>query len=182
MTTPLNGKYLLMKRMIPVMLLMTAVFSMASLTAVSQPADSLTLYKKFPFIPSFQLMKADSSMFYMKDAIPKKTVAVVIIFSPACSHCQHQAQEITSHMQALANVHFLFATGYPLNEMKQFISDQGLDRFPNIVVGQDKGQNLGSFYQIRGLPGIFVYNKKGELVAEFNTNVSADILAEAIKK
>ena len=112
---------------------MVALFSITWLPAVSQPDDSLALYKKFPFIPSFQLMRADSSLFYMKDAIPKKKAAVVIIFSPACSHCQHQAQEITSHMQALAKVHFLFATGYPLSEMKQFISDQGLDRFPNIV-------------------------------------------------
>jgi len=170
-----------MKRMITLSLLV-ALLTGSWFTAVCQPADSLTLYKKFPFIPSFQLMRADSSLFYMKDAVPKKSMAVVIIFSPSCSHCQHQAQEITSHMQELANVHFVFATGYPLHEMQQFISDQGLDRFPNIVVGQDKGQNLGSFYQIRGLPGIFVYNKKGNLVAEFSTNVTAAALAEAVKK
>ena len=171
-----------MKRIVTLTLLLIAGFFISCQPASSQPADSLAIYKKFPFIPSFQLMRADSSLFYMKDAIPKKTVAVVIIFSPACSHCQHQAQEITSHMQALSNVHFLFATGYPLSEMKQFISDQGLDRFSNIVVGQDKGQNLGSFYSIRGLPGIFVYNKKGDLVAEFNTNVTAEALVEAVKK
>lgn len=152
-------------------------------TAISQPADSLLPpHKQFPFIPSFQLMKADSSKFYMKDAIPKKTAAVVIIFSPGCSHCRHQAQEITSHIQLLANVHFLFATGYPINEMKQFISDYGLDKFPNIQVGYDWGLNLNSFYKMRGLPGIFVYNKKGKLVAEFSNNVTADVLAEAVKK
>lgn len=182
MIRPLNSKYLCMKQLVKLLLLLIVLFSISWFAAVSQPADSLSLHKKFPFIPSFQLMRADSSLFYMKDAIPKKSMAVVIIFSPTCSHCQHQAQEITSHMQELANVHFLFATGYPLHEMQQFISDQALDKFPNIVVGQDKGQNLGSFYQIKGLPGIFVYNKKGNLVAEFSTNVTAAVLAEAVRK
>lgn len=171
-----------MKRIIILPLFVLTGLSTAWLPAFSQTADSLPVYKKFPFIPSFQLLKADSSLFYMKDAIPKNQAAVVVIFSPSCSHCQHQAQEITSHIRQLANVHFLFATGYPLPEMKQFINDQGLDRFSNIEVGQDKGLNLGSFYKIRGLPGIFVYNKKGALVAEFITNVSASTLADAVKK
>lgn len=147
----------------------------------SQSADTLAIYKKFPFIPSFQLMKADSSVFYMKDAVPKNHAAVVIIFSPGCSHCRHQAEEITGHIQSLTNVQFLFATGYPVNEMSQYISDYGLDKFPNIMVGQDKGLNLSSFYRVKGLPGIFVYNKKGKLVAEFATNVTAATLAEALK-
>lgn len=148
----------------------------------SQPSDSLPVYKKFPFIPSFQLMRPDSSLFYMKDAVPKNHAAVVIIFSPGCSHCRHQAEEITSHMQSLADVEFLFATGYPVNEMSQYINDYGLDKFPNILVGQDKGLNLGSFYQIKMLPGIFVYNKKGQLVAEFQSNVTADTLSKALNK
>ena len=172
----------MMKQVTILSFLFLATLCHVSSTGFCQATDSLSPHKQFPFIPSFQLMKADSSKFYMKDAIPKKSAAVVIVFSPGCSHCRHQAQEITSHIQLLANVHFLFATAYPINEMKQFISDYGLDKFPNIQVGQDKGMNLNSFYKIKALPGIFVYNKKGKLVAEFVSNVTADVLASAVKK
>jgi thioredoxin-related protein len=178
----LHLKLLLMHQRIILLLLLFIGLSSTWHIAISQANDSLPPYKQFPFIPSFQLIKADSSKFYMKDAIPKKMAAVVIIFSPTCSHCQHQAQEITSHMQQLANVHFVFATGYPITEMKQFISDYGLDKFKNIQVGHYKGMNLGSFYKVNNLPGIFVYNKKGKLVEEYATNITAAALTEAVKK
>lgn len=163
-------------------LLLSGLF--AGQSSVAQTAaDSVPLYKKFPFIPSFKLMKVDSSTFYMKDiAEAKKQPTVVVVFSPSCSHCQHQAEEITSHMKDFENTTFLFATGYPLNEIQQYSDSYGLDKFPNIYIGQDYGRNLVSFYKITSIPGIFVYNKKGKLVEAYSTNVKAETLAAALKK
>ena len=127
-------------------------------------------------------MKADSSFFVMKEVTKKKKPTVVIIFSPTCSHCQHQAEEITSHMKELKDVTFIFSTLYPIQDMAQYISSYGLDKFPNIFVGHDKGYMLGSFYKINSLPGIFVYNKKGKFIKEFETNVKAETLVEALAK
>ncbi len=166
---------------------MTACILLVSLFAEKNSfaqtgTDSVPLYKKFPFIPSFKLMKVDSSTFYMKDvAGAKKQPTVVIVFSPSCSHCQHQAEEITSHMKDFENTTFLFVTGYPLTEIQQYINSYGLDKFPNIYIGQDYGRNLASFYKIKSIPGIFVYNKKGNLVQEYDTNVKAETLAAALK-
>jgi len=144
-------------------------------------SDSIPIYKQFPTIPAFKLMRADSSFFMLKDVVKKKKPTIIIIFSPTCSHCQHQAEEITSHMKDLANVTFIFSTLYPVPEMQQYINDYGLDKFPNITVGHDKGYNLGTFYKIGGLPGIFVYDKKGKFITSFETNVMADKLIAAVK-
>ncbi|MEO7311920.1 MAG: redoxin domain-containing protein [Chitinophagaceae bacterium] len=145
-------------------------------------SDSIPLYKQNPIIPSFKLMRADSSFFQLQDIVKKKHATVVIIFSPTCSHCQHQAEEITSHMKDFENVNFIFSTLYPVQDMKTYINDYGLDKFPNITVGHDKGYNLGTFYQISSLPGIFVYDKKGKLVANFESNVKSETLLEALAK
>ncbi|MES2776454.1 MAG: redoxin domain-containing protein [Bacteroidota bacterium] len=150
-------------------------------TAFSQ-SDSIPIYKQHPTVPDFKLMKADSSFFMMKDMVKKKHPTVVIIFSPTCGHCQHQAEEITSHMKDLQDINFIFSTLYPVQEMKTYISDYGLDKFSNITVGHDKGYILGSFYTINSLPGVFVYDKKGQLVREFGTNVKAEALLEALKQ
>lgn len=150
--------------------------------ANAQKTDSVPRYKQFPFVPSFKLMKTDSSIFVMKDVVPQKSAAVVVVFSPLCSHCQHQAQEITSHMKDLSDVTFLFATTYPLSDIQTFINDYGLDRFPNIHIGQDRGAYLGAYYQIKGIPGVYVYNKKGNLTAAYSTNVKAETLVKALSK
>ena len=170
------------QKMIAVCLLLMGLFESQSSFAQTN-TDSVPLYKKFPFVPSFKLMKVDSTTFYMKDvATAKKQPTVVIVFSPSCSHCQHQAEEITSHMKDFENTTFLFVTGYPLSEMQQYINSYGLDKFPNIYIGQDYGRNLANFYKIRSIPGVFVYNKKGNLVDEYDTNIKAETLVAAMKK
>jgi len=159
----------------------TTAFCFVAVLSFSQ-SDSIPIYKQYPTVPAFKLMKADSSFFVMKDLVKKKKATVIIIFSPTCGHCQHQAEEITSHIKALKDVTFIFSTLYPVPDMAQYISSYGLDKFPNIYVGHDKGYMLGSFYKIKSLPGVFVYNKKGNLKAEFETNVTTEILLNALQK
>ncbi len=126
-------------------------------------------------------MKTDSSTFVMSESAKKKKPTVIIVFSPTCGHCQHQAEEITSHMQALKDINFLFCTAYPMPDMREFISHYGLEKFPNITAAHDYGFMLNTFYKINSLPGIFVYDKKGKLKTRFETNVTAQNLVDAIK-
>ncbi len=144
------------------------------------PTSSLPPYKVSNTVPAIKLMHADSTFFIVKDMVKKKMATVVIIFSPTCSHCQHQAEEITSHIGDFKDVNFIFSTSYDVKDMKQYISDYGLDKFPNITVGHDKGYNMGSFYKIQSLPGIFVYDKKGQFITNFETNVKAQTLLDAL--
>jgi thioredoxin-related protein len=150
-------------------------------TTFAQKTDaSLPPYKQSPTVPPLKLMRADSTFFTVKDLVKKKMGTVVILFSPTCSHCQHQAEEITSHIGDFKDVNFIFSTSYDVKDMKQYISDYGLDKFPNITIGYDKGYNMGSFYKIQSLPGIFVYDKKGQFVTNFETNVKAQTLLDAL--
>ena len=125
-------------------------------------------------------MRADSSFFMMKDMVKKKKPTVIIIFSPTCGHCQHQAEEITSHIKELRDVTFIFSTLYPVPDMRQFISSYGLDKFSNITVGHDKNYMLNTFYKLKSLPGVFIYNKKGKLVVSYETNVKAETIVKAV--
>lgn len=151
-------------------------------SSVFSQSDSIPLYKQFPTVPAFKLMKSDSSYFQIKDVIKRKTPTVVIVFSPTCNHCQHQAEEITSHMKDLKDINFIFSTPYSVEEMKQYMNTYGLDKFPNINIGHDKGYIMGTFYKMASLPGIFIYDKKQKLVATFDTNVKTDTILQALKK
>jgi thioredoxin-related protein len=167
-----------MKKIIIFALLFVCVTSVFAQT----PDAPLPPYKLSPTVPPLKLMRADSSFFVVKDMVKKKMATVVIIFSPTCIHCQHQAEEITSHIGDFKDVNFIFSTTYDVKDMKQYISDYGLDKFPNITVGYDKGYIMGSFYKIQSLPGIFLYDKKGHFVTNFETNVKAQTLLDALAK
>ena len=43
-----------------------------------------------------------------------------------------------------------------------------LAAYPNIKAGTDKGYFLGTFFHVRSLPAIFLYDEKGKLKAEFD--------------
>ena len=71
-------------------------------------------------------------------------------------------------------------SSYGLDEIQQFVASYGLDHFQNITVAQDPGFNMGTFFELKSLPGIFVYDKKGKLKTHFETNVLANELLNAI--
>ncbi len=167
----------LLRNILPVIFLsLIAVFAFSQSDSIPLP-----LHKQFPTVPAFKLMKTDSSFFVMNEFGKKKKATVVIVFSPTCGHCRHQAEEITGNMRTLKNINFIFGTAYPVSDMAVFISNYGLDKFANIIVGHDKALMLSGFYKMYSLPGIFVYNKKGILKAEFETNVTTQMLLDALK-
>src|SRR3954469_18961054 len=104
-------------------LFMICLCLMTISTHLFAQSDSIPVYKQHPTIPDFKLMRADSTYFQVKSRVDKKKPTVIVIFSPTCGHCQHQAEEITGHMKELKNVNFIFSTAYPVNEMKQYIDD-----------------------------------------------------------
>ncbi len=112
----------------------------------------------------------------------KKHPTIVIYFSPTCGHCQHQAEEITSHIKQLEDVQILMVTSHPLYEIRQFIDTYAINHFANITVARDPDFNMGRFYELKSMPGIFIYNKKGKLKKAFDTNVKIEDLVAALEE
>ena len=172
-----SGKLLLFWSMKKLLILTVVLFAGTLLFA--QP-DSLPAYKQTPTIPHIPLLQLDSVQFIAKSVVRKKHQTVVIFFSPTCSHCQHQAEDITGNMKDFKDVDFLFVSAYSIPEIKTYVDTYGLYRFPNITVGQDPAFKLGEFYSMKSLPGIFVYDKQGKLTASFETNIKPEKLKEVL--
>lgn len=158
------------------------VFLLLLLQVTAQDSTKINTlnYKTLPAFPAFPLLKTDSSKFNSVSIYQKGEPALVIYFSPTCSHCQHQAEEITARMKDFKNYPILMVSSYSMEEIKQFADSYGLGHFKNITVAQDPGFNMGTFFELKSLPGIFVYDKKGKLKTHFETNVVADDLIKAL--
>ncbi len=145
-----------------------------SITAHAQD----TLYKQFPFIPSFKLLRVSDSSIITKSDIPKKKSVLVIIFSPDCDHCQHETEEIKKNIKLFKKAHILMVSAMPFAALKKFYTDYGLKDISNITVAYDKPYYLGTFYKVRTFPSIFLYDKKGNFKKEFDGNVPVEKIAE----
>jgi hypothetical protein len=65
--------------------------------------------------------------------------------------------------------------------MKSFYQNYGLDKFDNITVGQDFQYLLPTFYQIRFMPYLAMYDKKGNLLTTFEGTMKIEDLVSVFK-
>jgi thioredoxin-related protein len=129
-------------------------------------SDSTKLppFQRFPTLPPVQILLSDSSTVYTKAQIPNGKPVLFMIFSPDCSHCQHETEDMIAHMDELKNVHIVMITMQPLWMMKDFVEKYGLEKYSNIVVGKDTYYFTPGFFDIRNIPFMAIYNKKGKLI------------------
>jgi thioredoxin-related protein len=148
------------------------------LVTVAQ-SDTAYPYKRFPTVPPFSLMQADSSVL-TKDNL-KKGPVLLMFFSPSCDHCQHQVSDMLKRIDDFKHVQWVLATYQPFEEMVEFIKTYDLAKHANIKVGRDTKFVLPPFYHIQSLPYLAVYNKKGALVNTWQGNVPIETLLKALQ-
>lgn len=142
-----------------------AVFIVLSayISAGAQGVDTVPPYKKDPNIPSFLVMKTDSSWFSI-DSLPKYDYTAIVYFSPTCGHCQLMAKDIASKLDSLKQVFFLFVSYNPLTEIKGFSDYYELSNRSNVRVGRDPKYHIPSFYRVQYTPFTAVYDKNRKLI------------------
>ena len=155
------------------LLINTGLFAQTDSTAAPLPA-----YKSFPELPPLKLLLTDSTTWYTKDDIPKKKQTLIIIFSPECEHCQHETEALIAHINDFKNIQILMSTTLPFSEMKEFYNHYELGRYKNIVVGKDISYLLPVFYNIRMLPFMAFYDKKGTLIDVFEGSLPIEKVLE----
>ena len=146
-------------------------------------SDSTKLppYQRYPALPPIQILLSDSSTLYTKAQIPNGKPVLFMIFSPDCSHCQHETEEMIAHMDELKDVQIVMITFHPLWMMKDFITTYGLSKYPNIVVGKDVYYITTGFFDIHNIPYLAMYNKKGNLIEGFEGSLPIPKVIDILK-
>ncbi|MEI6947242.1 thioredoxin fold domain-containing protein [Paraflavisolibacter sp. H34] len=132
--------------------------------AFAQADTTLPPYKRFPTLPPLQLYLGDSTTKYTKASIPGNKPVLIMLFSPDCSHCQHTAEEMLQYKEEIKNIHIVMATLHPIWMMNEFVQKYRLTELPNVVVGKDVHFILPPFYNVKSLPYLAFYNRKGALL------------------
>ena len=159
-------------------LLLLLLIGFIAVSAMAQ--DSLPVYKRFPTVPPFKIVRVPDSSTYKKDDLKKRKATVIMIFSPDCDHCQHAAKDVLANAVLFKKTQIVMASYAPYQSILNFYNDYGIAGQSNIVMGMDPGYFFGSFYSIRSFPTIIVYDKKGQLVKMFEGSVAFSKIAESL--
>lgn len=151
------------------------------ITYAQVDSTKLPPFQRYPTLPPVQILLSDSSTLYTKAQIPADKPILFMIFSPDCSHCQDETADMVTHMDELKNVHILMITMQPLWMIKDFVEKYGLARYPNIVVGRDINYFTPGFFNIRSIPFMAIYNKKGKLVEGFGGTIPFSTVIEILE-
>jgi thiol-disulfide isomerase/thioredoxin len=149
----------------------------------SAQTDSTKLppFQRFPSLPPVQILLSDSSTIYTKEQIPKDKPVLFMVFSPDCSHCQDETTDMVAHMDELKDVHIVMITMRPLSMMKDFIDKYDLAKYSNIIIGKDIYYFTPGFFDLRNIPFIAIYNKKGKLVEGHGGTVPFETVIEILQ-
>jgi thiol-disulfide isomerase/thioredoxin len=141
-------------------------------------ADSLPVYKRFPYIPQFTIYKAPDSTEFTRENLKKKPT-IFIIFSPDCEHCQRETKDLLTNIDKFKKTQIVMVTYLPYEEMMQFYKDYKIANYPMITMGRDTKFFFPVFYSVGNFPSIFVYDKDGDLKQSFEGTVSIDKIVAA---
>ena len=159
--------------------LFTCIF--ISCTAFSQTAttEETPVYLRFPTIPEFTVYKAPDSTAFTRNQLHKKEATIFMIFSPDCGHCQHEAEMLTQNIQKFKNTQIIMITYLPYDEMIKFYHIYKIANYHQITMARDTRFFFPVFFNVKNLPSIFVYDKKGNFKKAFEGDVKPEtILAE----
>ena len=160
------------------------VFVFISLTALAQKdsVDMSAPFRKNPVIPSFDLLRPDSSTHLTKADISAKHKTLLMFFSPECTHCQHQTEDMLAAIDSLKDIQIVMATYQPFEEMVAFNQKYEIEKYSNIKLGRDTKYFLPPYYRMKSLPFLALYDTTGNYITSFEGNQKVATLLDAFNQ
>lgn len=161
--------------------LITFAFLLCGICAMAQK-NGPAPYKKNPGLPPLQLLQVDSSTLGKKD-LKKNLGTIIMYFSPTCTHCIHQTEDIIRQINDFQKIQIVMATYEPFNDMTEFYKKYNLAKYPNIKLGRDTKFLLPPYYRIKSFPFFALYDKSGKFITVIDeSNVPVEKLLKPFKK
>ena len=142
-------------------------------------STALPIYLRFPNVPKFTIYKAPDSIAFTRENLKKKPT-IFMIFDPGCDHCQRETDSIITHINKFKKAQIIMITYLAHKDMLDFYHDFRIANHPEITMGSDPKFFFPTFFQVRNLPGIYVYDKKGKFKKAFDGTVSINKIQDAL--
>ncbi|RFS20960.1 hypothetical protein DVR12_16545 [Chitinophaga silvatica] len=156
-----------------------SIFSQAQ----TSPASSTTkpAYLQYPIIPAFPMTLPDGHVITKND-LKKNVKTLVFVFSVDCDHCKHLTEEMLQNIDKFKNTQVLMVTPFKVDQMKEYYEQYKIKDYPNIIMASEPTRQIMYFYDLHYFPGLFIYDKKHQLVKGLEGDVKVDTLLSYLNK
>lgn len=137
-------------------------------------------YLQYPIIPAFPLQLPDGHTITKND-LRKSDKTMVFVFSVDCDHCKQLTTEILQHIDRFKKTQILMVTPFKPAQMKEYYDAYNISKYPNITMASEPTRQIMYFYDLHYFPGLYIYNKKQELIKGFEGTVKLDSLLHYLK-
>jgi thioredoxin-related protein len=138
-------------------------------------------YLRFPDVPPFRLLKIDSVSYFSKADLPKNKPVLIMIFDPNCDHCQRETEDLLKNIERFRNIQIVMSTNTSLDKLRDFYNHYELADYKNITAGVEVQYFLVPFYNMKNLPYLAMYDKKGKLITTHEGTTNIETVLEAFK-
>jgi peroxiredoxin len=105
---------------------------------------------------------------------------IIILFQPDCDHCQVEAKNIQKRLSAFEGYQLYFISSHAMDIINRFAKDHKLDNQPNVQFGWTSVNNVLDNFGAIPAPSIYIYNKEGKLVKNFNGQTDLELVINAL--
>jgi hypothetical protein len=122
-------------------------------------------------IPSFSIIQGNGVVYKAAD-LKKDLPLMMVYFDPDCDHCLQFTRDLLKRLPAFGNVQIVFVTYVPVEGVKSFITQTGLDKYPDIKIGTEGSNFIVRYhYNVMQFPYLALHDKTGKLFATFESEV-----------
>ncbi len=145
--------------------------------SLTQKTDSLP-YQKYPTLPAFNILLRDSVTIFNTYNIPEGKPILIMFFDPECGHCKDETKRLLAGMDSLKDIRFYMITSvHDFKKLRDFYDEYHLGDYKNIeVVGRDYEYFFITYYGVKFVPDLVLYDAHKNLVKFFDGHVTVDEL------
>jgi peroxiredoxin len=116
-------------------------------------------------LPNLKLLGADGSVNYSRELSGKN---VLVLYNPDCDHCQREAKEIRTQIDAFQNYTVWFVSSDNFENIGRFAKDYDLVGHANVhFVRTEVMEVINNFGSI-ATPSVYIYSDERQLIKAIN--------------
>ena len=142
---------------------------------ITQNSTATTIAKEIPYFTFYKL----NSQRFTKESFDDKRTKFILYFNSECEHCEKQAKWISKEIELFSHLEMVFVSHEEMNAIKRFRDLHNFNQ-ENITFLQDARLTFFNKFGTETFPSILIYNKKGELIQNFEGETKVEKLLEFI--
>ena len=134
-----------------------------------------------PSLPAFNMLLLDSTTVFNTINVPKGKPIVLFFFSPDCTHCQKETEQIIKEKGIIENASLVYISVDTLDKIRTFYNHYKMRQYPSIIMGKDYKYFIFQYYKPPTTPFVVIYDKEKQLCESFQGEIEPGKLVTAIK-